>query len=385
MKIRLLIIFVFLSTSLGKVFPYNYDNLFIENLKSYVFKEFNLTLEGEFYTTWAKDNEPEIVFFISLSGKIQVPPDLFYSYSNSDVQDVLKVRIIETEYRKKGYSTFIYKTYATGKTYLNERFVSYPCEEITFIAFHELLHHYFFQQKIYIPYEFVEAACDVVGNYGTLNYSMSGMTDKVRISKVQKQTLLNESIYKLFNFYIDSINQSRKQEEVKYLCGRCNISLHKLLTDADDFQKDRFDYTVNNAFLLKNSNYCVEYFLLKRVLFKAGSIKNFLEIIKGIPHEIPWGEKYLEKYLEEYLEEYLNQFILSYNPRSADGTIMLPEKDNGMFTFRLFSGTGKLVKQETFNNGNHQFDCNGLSDGLYLYYLTGNKRNYSGKLQIKIE
>jgi hypothetical protein len=381
MKIRLLSIIVLLFCSLNKVFSCNYDSLFIENVISYVFKEFNVTLDGKFYTTWAKYNEPEIVFYISLPDKIQVPPDLLYYYSYSDLQDVLKVRIIETEYRKKGYSTFIYKTYATGKTYLSERFVSYPYEELSFITFHELLHNYIIQQKIQIPYEFVEAACDIVGNYGALNYSMYGISNKVTTSKVQKQTLLNENIYQLFNSYIDSINQSRKQEEVKYLCDRCNISLHKLLTDADDFQKDRFEYTVNNAYLLKNSNYCVEYFLLKRVLFKAGSIKNFLEIIKGISHEMPWGEKYPEKYFEEYL----NQFILSYNPGSADGTITLPEKDSGMFTFRLFSSTGKLVKQETFNVNYFQFNCTDLPDGLYFYNLTGNKSNYSGKIQIRKE
>ena len=221
----------------------------------------------------------------------------------------------------------------------------------------------------------------MVGNYGALNYSLSGISNKVTASKVKKQTLLNENIYQLFNSYIDSINQTRKTEDIKNLCDRCNITLHQLLTEADDFQKDRFDYRVNNAYLLKNNNYCKEYFLLKRVLFRAGSIKNFLEILKNIPHELHWGERYLE----EYLEEYLNQFVLSYNPATANGTIVLSEKDSGMFTFHLFASTGKLVKQENFIANSYQFNCTDLTDGLYFYYLSGNKSNYSGKLLVRHE
>jgi hypothetical protein len=377
MKIRLLFIIIFLSTSLSKVFPSNYDSLFIENVKSFVFKEFDLILKGEFYTSWAKDNNPEIVFWVSLSDKVQEPEE-FRNASFSDYnKDLLRARIAETDFIQRGYSAFIYKTYATGLTYLNQRFVNYSSEAISFIIFHELLHNYIIQQNIRIPYVFIEAACDVVGNCGALNYSMSGMTDKVSTSKVQKQTLLNENIYKLFNFYIDSINQRNKLEEIKNLCDRCNSSLHQFLTNGDDFQKDRFDYKVNNAYLLKNSNYCRKYFLLKRVLFKAGSIKNFLEIIKDIPLEMNWGER--------YLEEYLNQFILTYNPTSGDVNILLPEKYQGKFTFRLISSTGKLVKQETFIAINYQFNCTDLPDGLYFYYITGNKSNYSGKLQIKIK
>jgi hypothetical protein len=253
--------------------------------------------------------------------------------------------------------------------------VNYPYEALSFIIFHELLHNYFLQQNIHIPYEFVEAACDVVGNYGTLKYAK--ISDKYSLTEAIKQAELNENLYHLFNYYIDSINQCKQPADAKNLCNRCNISTHKLLTNANDFQKDRFDYTVNTAYLLKNINYCKEYFLLKRVILKAGSIEKFLEILRRMPPDIIS--------CIDYLEEYLNQFILYADPSSTSFTLTLPEKDTGEFTLSVFSIYGKMVRQSTFTAYNYQFNLTDLPNGMYFYTLTGDKSNYSGKIQINIE
>jgi len=49
--------------------------------------------------------------------------------------------------------------------------------------------------------------------------------------------------------------------------------------EVNEFQNDRFNYKINNAYLLKNLFYSRYYFMMKKELGKKKSIKKFLEEI----------------------------------------------------------------------------------------------------------
>ncbi len=51
------------------------------------------------------------------------------------------------------------------------------------------------------------------------------------------------------------------------------------------FKIDRYDYEINNAYLLRNRNYTLYYFKLKKLLMLMNNIEKFLEFICGLPTE----------------------------------------------------------------------------------------------------
>ncbi len=274
----------------------DYDSLFIVNVKKYSFKEFGTELKGDFYTKWKTNEDPYYVLFISRSDTVLYAPNytrsgqypLVYCKSESDADWQ------GTLWRKNGYHTFTYKTYANSSTELTSHFLSYSNEAKCFIIFHELLHNYIHQQKIKIPYEFHEALGDVVGNYGALSYAK--LTLRTDINSIYKQIDLNEKIYECLNGYIAKITPSCTN--IPTLNTDCYRDVQLLLEGGDTFQKDRFANGLNNAYLLKNMNYCKNYFLLKRVLLKQGSIMKLLEIIKTLPESPSDCVQYLEAFAE---------------------------------------------------------------------------------------
>ncbi len=268
-----------------------FDSLkFIEKVKQFAFKEIGVHLKGDFYTKSMEMDKPYVYLYVSLPDKIKTPPgysDLYFC--NTDEMfagrksDSLKL---------KGYQTFCYKTYANSSAMLNKRFLSYPLEAESFIIFHELIHNYLSQQEIKIPYDFNEALCDVIGNYGTLDFFKTNK--QLDLNAAKQQLEHNENIYWCLNKYISKINE--KPGKVIVLNNQCDRMMKTILKECNTFQNDRFNFTVNNAYLLKNQYYCKNYFLLKKVLMKQKSIKDFLEIIKAVPANSEECEKYLLKF-----------------------------------------------------------------------------------------
>ena len=105
---------------------------------------------------------------------------------------------------------------------------------------------------------------------------------------------MNERLYKRINSTIEKIN-GHPSETIK-INAKCSRKINAILKSSDAFQKDRFNYEVNNAYLLKNSFYSVHYFLLKKVLHTQKSIRKLLEVIKHLPENPDDCIKYLEKF-----------------------------------------------------------------------------------------
>lgn len=290
MKNKYIFLYLLLQFAFIHVFGAGNDSLFLKELKDFVFKEIGTELKGDFYTKWDTARKPYLYVYVSLPGKVECPSDLTapFIYCGADENRAQKT---ESHFKEEGYHVFCYKTYANSAALLNERFMSYREETKCFIVFHELMHNYINQQKLIIPYELNEALSDVIGNYGALKYSEDSGETNLRIAKAQIK--LNEKIYALLNSTISKINTHPRK--ISVLNARCQKKIHAFLKDADTFQRDRFDYEVNNAYLLKNQYYSRYYFLLKKVFLNSGTINEFLEIIKHLPEKISDCEKYLKK------------------------------------------------------------------------------------------
>ena len=252
--------------------------LFIEETKAFLYQEIGLVLKGDFYTKWETEEKPYLYVYVSLPDKVERPKkikDPYFAYATDEAAAIIK----ESELKMAGYNTFLYKTYANSWALLNNTFLSYSREAKAFVLFHEIMHNYFKQKHIKIPYEFIEPVCDIIGNYGTLNYAQS--TQNVNLISAQDQIQSNERIYQCFISTISEINNT--PQNTILLNARCSDTINEILQKGNSFQKFRFEYKVNNAYLIKNGYYCKNYFLLKAVYLKQKSIKSFLEIIEKMP------------------------------------------------------------------------------------------------------
>jgi len=288
--LRFLFVILFQSYCLLTHSTTNDSLKFVEQLKTFAYKEIGIELKGDLFTKNMEVDKPYLYVYVSKPNKIECPKecDNFISCNTDQVLADQKSQ----EFQSKGYQTFCYKTYANSSAMLNKRFFQYPKEAESFIVFHELIHNYISQLDIKIPYDFNEALCDVIGNYGTISFFKSDRMLDVTAAEVQLKH--NENIYWCLNKYISKINA--KPAKVISLDNSCNNMIKTILTECNLFQNDRFNFTVNNAYLLKNQYYSKNYFLLKKVLLKQKSIKDFLEIIKSVPSDSDACQKYLLKF-----------------------------------------------------------------------------------------
>jgi len=267
------------------------DSIFISGVKNFVNREIGINLKSDLYTAYDSSNLPMYYVYISRADRIAKPDELnsFFIYCGHSETHALS---IDSFYSSKGCQAFCYHAYANSSTVINERFMSYPEEARVFIMIHELMHNYIEEMKLKIPYEFNEALSDVVGNFGAMKYARE--TNKLTNASWELQTTLNEKVYSCLNKFIRKINR-RPARQAKYFKS-CREKLNTQLKNGNTFQRDRFNYDVNNAFLLKNSFYSKNYFLLKKVMIRQGTILKFLEVIKGMPSDKDAATRYLEKY-----------------------------------------------------------------------------------------
>jgi hypothetical protein len=274
----------------GRALLTHADSMLVQNVKNFVGREAGFTLAKTFYTAWSKSEKPTVVVYVSLCDKVRSIDDKVSRYFGVD-EDVAKTTAGLHE--SAGHHVFIYKTYATSVAELNNQFISYSNEAKCFILFHEFIHHFRRDLRLAVPYEYEEALGDVVGNYGAMEFHKEfGSLDSKRL---RSQRLLNEKIYKIINK--TSVTIDRKPEEADVLNSKCQKRIEKLLMDGNSFQKDRFAYHVNNAYLLKNRYYSEKYFLLQRLFQKSGTLSNFLNIFKNCPQDRKGFESYLNNFL----------------------------------------------------------------------------------------
>ena len=267
------------------------DSLFIAGVKEFALHEIGVPLKGDLYTRWQPSDSPFIYLFVSRADRVAPPVATGhpYIYYNTDSAAAAGKAY---ELTSQGFQAFCYRSYANSAALLNKRLVSYPPEAAAFIVFHELTHIYIQQLRLRMSYEFNEALADVIGNYGAMQYAVASGT--LETSSVKKQTYINEQLYRSFNKCLSSIERAQPSE-IAQLHRKCSKQRDLLMQQANSFQKDRFNYPVNNAYLLKNSNYCRRYFLLRSVIIKQQSIKGMLELMQHIPANRSAAIQYLQQ------------------------------------------------------------------------------------------
>jgi hypothetical protein len=264
------------------------DTLLVAKLRAFIYAESGLTLERDFYTNWAESDEPLAYLYISRADTVATPDDFegSYKYFGFDTEGAWKNAAL---YTAQGHDAFCYNTYANSSAKLSNRLMMYPDEAIAFVMFHEFIHNYLDQKDIRIAYEFNEALCDVVGNYEAMKYFVQADDSLGR--KAVEQCARNERMFEAINVAIGKVNNNPRKARTHNV--RCQKLIQKELRDGNLFQRDRLDYHVNNAFLLKNEYYCKNYFLLKKVYLNQQSLGDFLKIMENLPARVKDYEAYL--------------------------------------------------------------------------------------------
>jgi hypothetical protein len=146
-----------------------------------------------------------------------------------------------------------------------------------------------------VPYIFEEAICDIIGNYCTLEFAKTD--PRIPLSDAQKQISINDSLYTAINSCISAI--ADEPEKLAYEQSQCEAKISRILTDANEFQKFRFGYTVNNGFLMKCRNYSWNYFLFKRIFLEQASLRDFIVILDQLSDNSSLRPATVENYRSE--------------------------------------------------------------------------------------
>jgi hypothetical protein len=249
----------------------------IDSVKQYITSKTGMKIREDFYTEWQPENKWYHYLYVSLPDKIERKPKTpaFYYFGN-DHEVALKKK---KKFDRKGYHTFIYKTAGTSGTRITERLLSYSNEAIVFILFHEAFHHHTSIDSCTEPYSFNESTGDVLGNYLALEFYSNNETFK---EKSLTQITNNELIYSAMNETSEKINAGKNVSVSDY--ETCKKIIDSALTTCNDFQKDRFDYEINNAYFLKNRYYSEHYFLLKELYLKLSDSAEFLKTVCALPN-----------------------------------------------------------------------------------------------------
>jgi hypothetical protein len=231
-----------------------------------------MTISKQYYTNWTNSEKPNYYLYVSrkdclTNGLQSQHPFKAFKHRLEDA------KIEKTKYDKLGYSTLIYKTYGTAATKLSKHLLSYSNESIAFIAFHEATHQHIAKHGK-THYSIIEAACDLVGNYGALqlsnkNKGLSNSKTKKLVKEIESISLkINNLITKTTTDYSDL-----KKE------------INTLKKGNNKFEIERYNYDINNAYLLRNRSYTMHYFKLKKIFIQTNDLKAFLQFVTDLPND----------------------------------------------------------------------------------------------------
>jgi predicted aminopeptidase len=250
----------------------NTDTIFFQNLKAFYSQKSGHSISPALYTKWAqKTSSPTHYVYISHSNKVSnaLAEDNFIYCG----QDSEKAAAYSAKYRKSGYSVFDYMTFGTSDALITSSLLNYMAESRAFVVFHELTHNYFKEKKISINYLLNEAASDVTGvQFCKLLCSEKKSLDQKKLGEQVKRL---EAIYFAINETVEKI--AADSSKCGKYCRQARRTIKKQLKNSDAFYKDRFNYPVNTAYLLKNQNYCKYYFTVNDIYKQSRDYAEFTE------------------------------------------------------------------------------------------------------------
>lgn len=240
---------------------------FIKKVATLIKDSLKLNIGEDFYTRFSENDSMFNYVYVSRKDTVSKVTDGAFIYFGNHPYDA---KIKADSLTKAGFDVMLYQTAGTSGAFISKRLLEYDELSIAFIMLHEAMHRHIANTHSTIPYEFEESIGDVVAN------SFCGWYSGANIKNYFAFAFRNEEIYTL-------INRCSKGKLSKEKCG---TKIRSQLKDATLFQKDRFDYTVNNAYLLRNLFYTKRYFQLREVYQEIKNPKLFIEEMMKLPADL---------------------------------------------------------------------------------------------------
>lgn len=259
-KIGLLVLFVFASFFINAQTVSYRDSSRLEvldDLKAYIHDVVKIDPGANFYTEWV--NGSGMLNYVYISPKDALRPSdssskafLCFDYDSLKADSACKV------YAARGFHVLHYRTTANSTAKLSRVLMDAPLEAFVSDVIHEAVHRHLRIDSLKLFYSMEEAVCDVVANHYTSLFLKDSIYDYLAARRQAKQT---EAIYTIINDAEDQfINKKRNPE---YIYAQTKRQLDSILNESNNRLKLRFDYPVNNAFLLRNHYYAHNYFFVK--------------------------------------------------------------------------------------------------------------------------
>jgi hypothetical protein len=232
----------------------------IQELEKFGRRELKLKLHQHFYTQWQEIEQKNTYVYISRSDSIVLPhkSGAFQFFGT----DTLAAKTVADSCKMAGLDVLIYQTSGNSAVRLTHRLLNYPEEAIVFIVLHEMAHVHSNQKKLKIPYSSEESFGDflgnIVGEFFVRKYHPEFLADFI------KQKEKHEALYRLFE-YVEKHAQGVPDLKKRDIYDSAQNQLATIIHSANAFQHDRFLYTMNHAYILRNRFYYKWYFDFKCV------------------------------------------------------------------------------------------------------------------------
>lgn len=247
----------------------------LQDVGKYAVNELTMKISPSFYTRWASNENPNIFVYVSSKDSLYSPlKSSFLAFGNITEKDA---KAKTSDYYEKGYDVLIYKTFGTSGTQLSHHLINYNAPSIMFIGFHEATHQHI-SRFVSLPYIYIEALCDLIGTQGSLAYT-------------KKHSIENYNIAKEFVNKIESLG--KQINDCIILAQTHDINLPKSLASLkkeidslpanETFLRERYNYEINNAYLIRYESYTKYYFKLKELLTLYNDFSTFWNFIKKLP------------------------------------------------------------------------------------------------------
>lgn len=236
---------------------------FIDSLKVFIKQELRLDVKSTFFTTWYKGRRPEYYLYISKVDTCQVPKDLPpYIYCRRNLRQAKRLK---KQYEHQKRDVLLYHTHVSFSTKLSAGLLNYTKEEIGFLVLHEAFHQHLYIHQKKIPYAIEEASCDVIALQ-----ALQQFIGQIDTSLKTKVSSFKHEIEKI-SLFINSYSPSS---------GSITIPKHW------SFLHDRYQYPINQAYLLRHSYYSRYYFILQKVFNEKKHLNDFIDTVFHLPSNL---------------------------------------------------------------------------------------------------
>ena len=177
--------------------PFQKELELVKRTKRFGEEKFGLTYQKTL-TQYDGVLEKGYVLAASYPDRIEVPPG--FGKGQSSLEHFSKKRELKkriSELREKGFHIATSQSIASLGQGTSDRLLKNSKEYILKVVLHEGFHDYLYSKKFIIPYPIEEAAADVIGFYGALEYASEN--DDIDITKVTKMKKSSEEFKLLVN------------------------------------------------------------------------------------------------------------------------------------------------------------------------------------------